>query len=65
VASVGPIGRVARDDGGERRYVASLLWPARAPRAANDNRRRWNAIGVVSLLTSVALLATAAWAAWF
>jgi hypothetical protein len=59
-----PVGR-AREEGGERRYVASLLWPALAPRAANDNRRRWNAASVVSLLAGAALLVTAAWAAWF
>ncbi len=61
MASPGRIGRA--DDGPPtRRYVASLLWPARLPRPANDNRRAWTISGVLSLAASAALLAAAVWA---
>ena len=56
--------RIGRADSGEppRRYVASLLWPARLPRTANDNRRAWTAAGLWSLAASAILLAAAVWA---
>ena len=54
----------ARDIGGEgRRYVASLLWPARLPRPANDNHGGFRLPALVSLAASVALLAAAVWVA--
>ncbi len=52
----------ARRRGGERRYVASLLWPGRLPRPANDNRRSLALHQVVPLAASAALLAAALWA---
>jgi hypothetical protein len=62
---VASVPRIGRADDGEppRRYVASLLWPARLPRTANDNRHTWTAVGVLSLAASAALLAAAVWAA--
>jgi hypothetical protein len=55
--------RIGRADSGEppRRYVASLLWPARLPRSANDNRHAWTAARLLSLPASAMLLAAAAW----
>jgi hypothetical protein len=46
-------------------YVASLMWRGRPPLAANDNRR-WRLITrhrLLPLLGSIAVLASAIWAA--
>jgi hypothetical protein len=59
VASVSRHGPARRRGSGERRYVASLLWPGRLPRPANDNRRSLRLRRVVSLAASAALLAAA------
>jgi hypothetical protein len=50
------------EDRAPRRYVASLVWPGRAPHPVNDNRRGWTAGRLVSLAAAAALLVTAAWA---
>ncbi len=59
MASVSRHGRW-REPGGERRYVASLLWRGPPPRPANDNCR--GAFGLprlLSLAASALLLAAA------
>ncbi|HXY98623.1 MAG TPA: hypothetical protein VEI03_01395 [Stellaceae bacterium] len=56
MASVNRHGPARRHGGGERRYVASLLWPGRLPRPANDNRRR---LHLVPLAACAALLLAA------
>ena len=61
MASLGRIGR-SREGAPPRRYVASLLWPARLPRPINDNRRGWTLSGLLSLAASAALFAAAVWA---
>ena len=45
-----------------RRYVASLVWPGRMPRPANDNWGSLKAGRLFSLCASAALLAAAVWA---
>jgi hypothetical protein len=61
VVNLGRIGR-SREGDAPRRYVASLLWPGRLPRPANDNRRTLGANRLLSLVASAALLAAAVWA---
>jgi hypothetical protein len=63
VASADRVGRT-REGAGTRRYVASLLWPSRLPRPANDNRLLRPAT-FISLAAGALLLATAAWAIIF
>ena len=61
MASAPRIGRA--DDGAlPPSYVASLLWPARLPHSANDNRRPWTRASALSLALSAALLGAAVWA---
>ncbi|MGO8919707.1 MAG: hypothetical protein ACLQJR_27725 [Stellaceae bacterium] len=62
MASVSRHGRARQRGGGERTYVASLLWPGRLPRAANDNRCGLAVHRLVSLAASAMLLAAAVWA---
>jgi hypothetical protein len=63
VASVSRHGRARqRGNGGERPYVASLLWPGSLPRPANDNRCGIRLSRLVSLAASALLLAAAVWA---
>jgi len=63
VGSVSRHGRARqRGGGGERPYVASLLWPGRLPRPANDNRCGLRLNRLVSLAASAVLLAAAVWA---
>ena len=62
MASVSRHGRARRSGDGERPYVASLLWPGRLPRPANDNRCGVRLSRLVSLAASAALLAAAVWA---
>ena len=61
MASLGRIGHAA-ENAPPRRYVASLLWPARLARPANDNRVAWTMTDLFSLAASAALLAAAVWA---
>jgi hypothetical protein len=63
VASVDRAGRTPEGTSA-RRYVASLLWPGRLPRPANDNRL-WRPATFISLAAAALLLATAAWAIIF
>jgi len=42
--------------------VASLLWPVRLARPANDNRVAWTMTSLFSLAASAALLGAAVWA---
>ena len=45
-----------------RRYVASLIWPGRLPRPANDNRCGVRLPALVSLAAAATLFAAAVWA---
>ncbi len=63
MASADRVGRTP-EGAGTRRYVASLLWPGRLPRPANDNRFCRPAT-FISLAAGVLILATAAWAIIF
>ena len=63
MASADRIGRTPEGTS-TRRYVASLLWPSRLPRPANDNRL-WRPATLISLAAGALLLATAAWAIIF
>jgi len=63
VASADRVGRTP-EGASARRYVASLLWPGRPPRPANDNRL-WRPAMIISLAAGALLLATAAWAIVF
>jgi hypothetical protein len=52
----------ARAPGGERRYVASLLWRGAPSRPANDNHCGISVHRLVSLAASLLLLAATVWA---
>jgi len=44
------------------RYVASLIWPATVPRAANDNRTAFSRHRLLPMAATLALLSVAVWA---
>ena len=65
MASVSRHGRLSENGGERRRYVASLIWPGRLPRPANDNHCAFRLHALASLAASAALVAAAVWAVVF